>query len=320
MAARNGPSVPEERRSGLNRLFTSPDRAVSVASGPRGEVLQIDDAPFPSARARFPDTVRVTQNEGGSMLHNVEELEGYAVEATDGELGTVKDIYFDDEHWAIRYLVVETGGWLSGRKVLISPSAVHRVAWNNEVIEMRLTRQQVKDSPRTDTDKPVSRQHEMDFHDYYGYPYYWQGAWAPFMPIMCPIPSAESSADAAASASPARRDDVAHEVGAPADGKREAADSHLRSSNDVIGHEAMASDGPIGSVQTFVFDDETWAIRSLVVNTGNWLPGKRVLLSPQHIQRISWPEREVYLDITRQEVKASPEYTRHLKADCELRE
>jgi hypothetical protein len=103
------------------------------------------------------------------------------------------------------------------------------------------------------------------------------------------------------------------------DAGHEAGDSHLRSSNAVIGHEAMASDGAIGSVQSFVFDDESWAIRHLVVDTSIWLPGKRVLLSPQHIQRISWPAREVYLDISREEVKASPEYAHQFVATFQVR-
>jgi hypothetical protein len=121
------------------------------------------------------------------MLHDIKKLEGYAVGASDGELGTVKDMYFDDQHWAIRYLVVEAGGWLSGRKVLISPGAVIRVAWDEDTIDVRLTRQQVRDSPSIDTDKPVSRQHEMEFSDYYGYPYYWEGTYL-WGPAHVPLP------------------------------------------------------------------------------------------------------------------------------------
>jgi len=253
------------------------------------------------------------------MLDNVKDLEGFAVGATDGELGTISDLYFDDQHWAIRYLVVQTGGWLRGRKVLISPSAVRRVRWDKDIIDVRLTRQQVRDSPSIDTDKPVSRQHEIDYYDYYGYPYYWEGAYL-WGPLMYPTSLAEAPDDSAAASSAPRQVEVAAEGEPPIEGQRETADSHLRSSNDVIGHEAMASDGPIGSVQTFLFDDESWAIRHLVVNTGNWLPGKRVLLSPQQIQRISWPEREVYLDITRQQVKASPEYTHQLVATFQIHE
>src|SRR5665213_3404720 len=118
---------------------------------------------------------RAALNRSNVMLHNVKELEGALVEAVDGQLGTVKDLYFDDKRWAIRYMVVETGTWLKGRKVLISPNAVHRVAWDDGVMHMSLTQQQVRDSPCIATDKPVSRQQEAAHHNYYGYPNYWDG-------------------------------------------------------------------------------------------------------------------------------------------------
>jgi uncharacterized protein YrrD len=253
------------------------------------------------------------------MLHDVKELEGHAVGATDGEIGFVSDVYFDDLHWTIRYLVIETGGWLRGRKVLITPSAIRRVDWDDEVIAVSLTRQQVRDSPSIDTDKPVSRQHEMHFYDYYGYPYYWQGAYSWGTPLypMFPADMAES-----ASADDAPRQDGAASAGAPpVGGEGDTASSHLRSTNDVVGHEAMAGDGrPVGSVRTFLFDEESWAIRHLVVNTGNWLPGKHVLVSPAQIQSIGWREREVHLDVTREEVEASPPYTYQLMATYQTHE
>ncbi len=240
------------------------------------------------------------------MLHDVKELEGYAVGATDGELGFVTDVYFDDLRLTIRYVVVETGSWLRGRKVLISPGAIRRVTWDKEVIAVRLTRQQVKDSPGIETDKPVSRQREMS---YYRYPFYWQGAYS-WAPLVYPLPATDTSTDVPPASAAPGEEDPASSGKRAVDGERVTADSHLRSGNDVTGHEATASDGPIGSVQSFVFDDESWAIRHLVVNTGNWLPGKRVLVSPAQIQRISWREREVVLDMTRDEVKASPAYSR----------
>jgi sporulation protein YlmC with PRC-barrel domain len=241
------------------------------------------------------------------MLRDIKDLKGFAIAATDGELGTVKDFYFDDEQWAIRYLVVETGGWLSGRKVLISPRAVRGVAWDNDKIGVRLTQRQVEDSPSIDTDKPVSRQHEMSYYDYFGYPYYWEGAYL-WGPLMYPMHSIGPTGDSPPAANSSHFVDAAEESQVLIEDKAEASDSHLRSCNDVIGHEAMASDGPIGRVQSFLFDDENWAVRHLIVEMGNWLPGKRVLLSPRQIERISWQEREVYLDITRREVMTRPEY------------
>lgn len=241
------------------------------------------------------------------MLHNVKELEGASVEAVDGRLGTVKDLYFDDKRWAIRYIVVETGTWLKGRKVLISPNAVHRVAWDDGVMHMSLTRQQVRDSPSIDTDKPVSRQQEAAHHNYYGYPNYWDGINLWGLDAF-PIPWVGASPDPSLAPHGLRDDAVARERQGRLDRKLESADSHLRSSNEVIGYEIMASDGPIGSVENFVIDDKSWAIRHMVVDTRKWLPGKQVLLSPESIDYISWPEREVHVKIARHAIETSPEY------------
>ncbi|MEO8186822.1 MAG: PRC-barrel domain-containing protein [Burkholderiaceae bacterium] len=246
------------------------------------------------------------------MLHNVKELQGFTIGATtigasDGEIGVVKDAYFDDQRWAIRYMVVETGGWLSGRKVLISPSSVHSVAWADEVMNVNLSQQQVRDSPSIDTDKPVSRQHEIDYYNYYGYPNYWEGGNLWGLGVY-PIPWVGASPDPALAPRQPRDDEVVRERQGRLDRERESADSHLRSSKEVIGYEIMASDGPIGTVENFVFDDESWAIRYMVVDTRKWLPGKHVLLSPEWITRVSWSEHEVYVKVTRQAVETSPEY------------
>src|ERR1700691_472875 len=109
------------------------------------------------------------------MLSSMSDLEGYAIRATDGTIGHVKDLYFDDEAWVVRYLIVDTGSWLSSRKVLISPMAIGQSSWADKTLSASLTREQVKSSPDIDTDKPVSRQHEMEYLGYYGYPYYWGG-------------------------------------------------------------------------------------------------------------------------------------------------
>ena len=119
------------------------------------------------------------------MLTNVTFLKGLVIQATDGELGTVDQFYFDDETWAIRYLTVDTGGWLGGRQVLISPISVVHADWPAKRLDVALTKKQVENSPDIDTHQPVSRQHEAEYNGYYGYPYYWGG---PYMwgPIVLP--------------------------------------------------------------------------------------------------------------------------------------
>jgi len=226
------------------------------------------------------------------MLTN-KRLKDFAIRATDGDLGTVDDLYFDDETWAIRYLIVDTGKWLSGRRVLISPMSVIHLDLAAARVDVALTKRQVEHSPEIDTHLPVSRQHEATFLGYYGYPYYWGGPylWGPaFFPAGLGV-SEKRSAEA-----------LAEKV------RKESPDSHLRSTEAVTGYDIAAADGEIGHVDGFVVDDEAWAIRYLEVATRNWLPGKKVLVSPAWIERVSWTDSTVYAGLTREAIKDAPEY------------
>src|ERR1039457_4137580 len=199
-----------------------------------------------------------------TMLTNATHLKGLVIRATDGELGTVDQLYFDDETWAIRYLAVETGGWLGGRPVLISPFSVVHADLLDKRLDVALTKKQVENSPDINTHLPISRQHEAAYLGYYGYPYYWGGPymWGPaFYPVGLVSP-VTASAEA-----------MAEKIG------RETTDSHLRSTEAVAGYSIEASDGEIGHVDGFVVDDEAWAIRYIEVATRNWWPGKKVLVS-----------------------------------------
>lgn len=226
------------------------------------------------------------------MLMNNEDLKGLMIRATDGEIGTVDQLYFDDQNWAIRYLIVDTGNWLDERKVLISPHSILQADWKANRIDVSLTRKQVEKAPNIDTHRPVSRQHEVDYLGYYGYPYYWEGPYlwgasgSPMGPT--PVTAAQSAiTDRMRSTSP---------------------DSHLRSTDVVSGYHIEAKDGEIGHVERFIFDDETWVIRYLEAATKNWWPGKRVLLSPAWVERVSWDESKVFVGVTREAIQTCPEY------------
>jgi hypothetical protein len=231
------------------------------------------------------------------MLNSVSHLTGSTLTATDGEIGHIKEAYFDDVAWAIRYLVIDTGTWLPGREVLISPYSVKQAVGSGKNIDVSLTREQVANSPATDTHEPVSRRHEREYLSYYAYPEYWGGSdlWAmsalPLLPP--PLPRAvESEAELAI-----KEEDLLAE------------DVHLRSSASVTGYDIQATDDSIGHVKDFIFDDESWAIRYLVVDTRNWWPGgKKVLLATRWIDRIDWADRTVYTNLTREQIKNSPEY------------
>jgi len=225
------------------------------------------------------------------MQYSIKNLKGFAIGATDGDIGTLDDFYFDDEFWTIRYLVAETGNWLMDQKVLISPFALGEVDVSKERLYVTLTKKQVEESPSIDTDQPVSRQHEALFLDYYSYPYYWDG---PFLWGPMPYPRF-SDADR-------KRDEEAREK------REEANDLHLRSADKVTGYHIEATNGDIGHVQDFIVDGETWEIRYMVVDTQNLWPGKKVLVAPQWVGRVSWSDSKVYVDLSREAIKNGPEY------------
>ena len=240
------------------------------------------------------------------MMRTFRRIQTAKINAIDDQIGRVEDVYFDDEAWTIRYLVVDTGNWLPGRKVLISPYAIKTPITEADIIDIELTRQQVQDSPPVDTHQPVSRRHEREHLTYFGYPSYWGmgGVWGsmdyPLFPYVSELQEEARRAEAAGSPETA-----AATGGASADDE----DSHLRSAAQVTGYDIQASDGSIGHVQDFVFDDESWSIRYLVIDTVNWWPGgRKVLVSTRWIDRIDWAERAVYTSLSREAVKRSPEY------------
>jgi hypothetical protein len=222
------------------------------------------------------------------MLSKATALKGYKLHSIDGEIGKVKEFYFDDQYWAIRYLVADTGDWLTDRQVLISPHALVAVVKDKQQITIELTKKQIEDSPPLESDKPVSQQFEEFYYAYYGWPTYWCGPcmWGSYPYIVRDREREKEAAEA-----------------------KKTWDHHLRSTHDVIGHRVQAGDGEIGHVEDFIIDDGTWAIRYLVIDTRNWWPGKRVLVSPQWIERISWDESKVFINLSRKAIRQSPEYT-----------
>lgn len=240
------------------------------------------------------------------MLRSSNDLLDFAIGATDGAIGDVKDLYFDDEAWAIRYLVVETGSWLFSRRVLVSPIAAGKPDWTSKLLPVSLTQDQVKNSPDIDTDMPVTRQHETDYFDYYSYPYYWGGGtgllWGRSgSPAMLLPGYAGYGSDTAARAE-------ADSAQARTEARQHDQDPHLRSCKAVVGYDIEASDGEIGTVHGLLVDEDSWAIRYLVVSTGNWWKGHEVLVAPQWIQRVSWAEQAVTVDLTREALKQAPWY------------
>lgn len=240
------------------------------------------------------------------MLLSMKDLEDCTIRATDGPIGNVRDLYFDDEAWAIRYLVVDAGAWLSSRQVLISPIAIGRPDWTEMVLPVSITKEPVKNSPDIDADKAVSRRHEIRYHGYYGCPHYWgdSGLWgggvypdkvttgyAGFVSI----PHAKSAGTDVAYT----RDEAA---------RHQDDDPHLRSCKSVMRYNLRATNDDIGHVQELLVDEETWAIRYLIVNTSSWWLGHQVLIAPQWIKDVIWSDATVSVNLTRQIVKDAPPY------------
>ena len=235
------------------------------------------------------------------MLRSSKDLERYAIQATDGLIGHVRDFYFDDKAWVVRYLVVETTGWLSNREVLISPISIGHCDDTKDLLTVSLSKAQVKASPDLDTHHPISRQHEIDYLGYYGYPYYWDGngLWgAGSFPSLASTAAHDSDVHGALShASPMRES-----------GSASGDDPHLRSINAVHNYKIQASDGEIGHVTGFLVEEGTWAVRYLVVETSHWWSGHQVLIVPEWIRAVSWLDETVNVVVTRQQIRTAPAY------------
>lgn len=224
------------------------------------------------------------------MIHSLTELCGHSLAGSDGDIGHVKDFYFDDQSWAIRYVVADTGNWLTGRQVLLSPHAFVRLDPEAKALRFNLTRQQIGSSPSIDSHRPVSRQYEEEYYRYYGWPFYWEGGgmWgaAPY-PIVTPAVG---------------RDNQRHH------GHNQRDDVHLRSSKSVTGYEIQALDGGIGAVSGFMVDDKGWVIRDLCVEAGPWYSGKEVFIAPERIERISYEESKVFVNLTFGDIRRTAEH------------
>lgn len=229
------------------------------------------------------------------MVYSLDHLKGRSLQERDGLIGKVHDVFFDDADWVVRYLVVDMGSLLNKRSVLISPGAAGSADWGSSVVPVNLTMEQVRSSPEIDTDLPVTRQHEAALRKHYGWPAYWgalMGEGGLATPVLTPA-----------------RDTGAAEP--PTDGDvppRRSRDTHLRSANDTLGYHVQATDDSTGHVEDFLIDDEIWRIRYLVIDTRNWLPGRKVLLAPAWIRDVDWLEEKVHVSLTRDAIRESPLY------------
>ncbi|WP_372624633.1 PRC-barrel domain-containing protein [Falsiroseomonas sp.] len=224
------------------------------------------------------------------MLWRSTTLIGSGIRARDGEIGSIADLLFDETDWTVRWVLVDTGTWLTGRRVLLPPSCFGAPGGVTLEYPVDLTRKQVEESPEIDFDAPVSRQLESRVYSHYGWTPYWNLGYAP--PFAAPglLPTTGQAPPA------------------PEPRQEPSGDPHLRSAREVTGYYVQATDGDIGHVEEFLVDDESWVIRYAMIDTANWWPARKVLLSPRSFREIDWATQKVRVDVTREQVKASPEY------------
>lgn len=214
--------------------------------------------------------------------HRLSNLTGYRLLAQDGGIGKLKQIYFDDQYWIVRYFAVHTGLWLTGKDVLIMPSLISNVDEKSNGLSVELSREKIQYCPPVDTALPISRQYEQDFFHYYGLKPYWNEN-PPFG--RKPVPSAHSSAD---------------------DMKPE--NSYLHSSEDIKGFHIHTLDGEIGHVEDIILEAPEWTIRYLEVDIRNPLFGKKVLVSPTWFNSVDWSREAVFVDLTKESIESAPAY------------
>jgi hypothetical protein len=219
------------------------------------------------------------------MLHEIKELYGSTLAASDGDIGHVRDFYFDDKSWVIRYLVADTGSWLTGRLVLISPRAFGRLDRAAKTLHINLDRRQIENSPPIESHMPVSRRYEVEYHRYYGWPEYWSGgAMSGLGGFPMVLPHSEDELEAQVQHN--RRDD-----------------KHLQAMSAVTGFHIQTVDGVIGHVSGFLVDDKSWAIRDLLVDAGHWYSAKEIRISPDKVERVSFEESTVFVSLTKSDIQ-----------------
>lgn len=225
-----------------------------------------------------------------SELRSLKEIVGYPLLAEDGEIGRCRDFLFDDADWVVRWLVADTGKWIPRAKVLLSPNFLGEPDWPAKKLPVSLTKHEIEASPPSEEEQSVSRRHEEALADHYGISRWW-------------VPTEPGPGSGAEPL-----DEAAVEAASPEAEDEGAEDPHLRSLNEVEGYHVQATDGEVGHVEDLIADDEDWAIRYLVVDTRNWLPGRKVLVSPGWLRKLVWSDRLAVVDLTREQIEESPRY------------
>ncbi|MET0357553.1 MAG: PRC-barrel domain-containing protein [Cellvibrio sp.] len=235
------------------------------------------------------------------MMHTLSDLTGFSLHATDGNIGSVRDFYFDDRRWVIRHLVVEIGSALKSHKVLLSPAVIKHLNREEKTITVDMSVSEVENSPHINIERNSFTQYEIDYLSYYGYAFYWGNNLQNSL-------SSDDEAGALPADNPADKSDAkAEDIFLAIDSvRRKYGDRHLRSCHEIVDYHIQAIDGEIGHLQSMLIDEDTWTIQYCIANTSNWWFGHQVLITPQAITDVSWGSTKIYVDMTQQQVKEAP--------------
>lgn len=223
------------------------------------------------------------------MKLSIKSLLGYSIAAQDGDIGILEEFYLDDETLTIRYIVVGTGHWWLGKKVLIPTDLLDPADWALKSFPVNLTRDQIKNSPGIDTEKPVSRQQESELYKHYGNAIYWtphvfsKSIWG----LNGILPATTERVSGKDIESDERRN----------------SELHLRSTRTLSGYRVQGTDGKIGKVEDLIIEDKMWVLHQFVIDTSVWFPGKRLLMSSKCIKEISWDDSIIFVDMSGNDVE-----------------
>jgi sporulation protein YlmC with PRC-barrel domain len=225
------------------------------------------------------------------MLNSYNDLKTYSIRATDQRTGNVDDIYFDDEEWRVLYLVVQTGFLLTARQSLIGTNRVGRPDTDRGEVPVDLTAEELKSADSPQSDPPVSQQMPpaVAAQSMSAWPSFIVGTGLDYSPGLAQDQLSLAAAEAE-------------------EAEEHAGDSHLRSMAEVIGYTVHATDGEIGAVDDFLIDPRTWRLQHLVIDTGSWLPGKRVVITTDWIADVDWAERHIRVNAGTQKIEDAPPF------------
>jgi hypothetical protein len=251
------------------------------------------------------------------MLRSTQQLQGFAIGAVDGPIGEIKDFYVDDQHWVIRYFVVETGPWFAHHRVLVSPISVHDPDWQARLLPVSINQNQVMNSPGVDEARPVSRQFEQSFLSYYGYPEYWSGLglWGQSLyPYSLRLKNKGQLAPGLLG-----QPDVG-DLQQAAQQRHRQDDPHLRSCHELVGYHLHACDGEVGTIAEFLVEEHTWAVRYFVIKTGHAWAQHHVLMASGWITQVHWPAHTVHVDLPKAMIQSAPGFVSVDKLSRDLEE